>query len=228
MLYQAIRLACKKYHKVAQFAYDVAYNEYIRERDVNRWQNSDYLDTDEVNRIITFVNQWKCMMPRNQRNIEKVLVGLKRTLPELNRLKSYTLLNVNFDETTSGGLSIAQLIEKSFDIIADAGQRFESVATSKMLNVAINSDLFVMWDNNIQHGYRVDNKGYSYAHEFLPRMQQLAQEAIAQIVENEDRSRSDAIKSLTPCSQSLAKVLDEYNYMKFTSMDLEVWQTETQ
>ena len=122
---------------------------------------------------------------------------------------------------------VAQLIGESFDAIASAGKRYESVATSKMLNIVVNPDLFVMWDGYIQQGYSVGRTGPQYAYEFLPKMQRLAKKAVAQVMRHEDRSRDDATRSLTPRNQSLAKVVDEYNYVKFTSGDPRIRTEET-
>ena len=96
---------------------------------------------------------------------------------------------------------------------------YASVGTSKILHAAVNPELFVMWDNKIRDGYSLQNSGYSYAYEFLPRMQKQAREAVEQVMNKKRLSRDDAIKYLTPCGRSLAKVIDEYNYVKFTLED---------
>ena len=47
-------------------------------------------------------------------------------------------------------------------------------------------------------------------------------------MEEESRSRDSAVQSLTICGHSLAKVLDEYNFVKFRENDDRVWETEYQ
>ena len=53
-------------------------------------------------------------------------------------------------------------------------------------------------------------------------MQGLSNEAVQRVIEEEDCSREDAIISLTPCGQALAKVVDEFNYVCFTAKDADV------
>ena len=220
MLYEAILLGCQKYHQ-ATYSYDNAYKNYRNDRDGDKWSKPSTLDYGEVNRLILFVNQWRCMMPRKAHdNVERVREGFKRQIPELNRLEDCTLLNVELDKAT------CELIERSFDVVANAGHRFESVATSKMLHAAINPDFFVMWDGRIMSGYGLYGSGREYAHCFLPEMKKLAKSAISQVMERENCSCADAIESLTSCGHTLAKVLDEYNYVKFTLQDREVQRLE--
>ena len=59
-------------------------------------------------------------------------------------------------------------------------------------------------------------------------MQRLAEYAIRQVQVKEKRSHADAISSLKSkdCTYTLAKALDEYNFMKFTRNNDAVWQKE--
>ena len=210
MLYEAILLGCEKYHQ-APYSYDDAYREYRNDRDEDKWSNPKTLDYSEVDRLILFVNQWGCMMPREAHdNVERLREGLKRQIPGLDRLKDYTLLDIELDKAT------CELIERSFDAVANAGHRFESVATSKMLHAAINPDLFVMWDGRIMNGYGIYGSGREYAHDFLPEMQSLARESMRQFKEE------SPVRSYPPPGHTLAKVIDEYNYVRFTLRDVEV------
>ena len=85
--------------------------------------------------------------------------------------------------------------------------------------------LFLMWDGAIRCGYG----GYDWIWytDFLRRMQMIAKRAIKQVKEN-DSYHSDemAIASLTGCKHTLAKTLDEYNFMKFTKNCDAVWKAE--
>ena len=210
MLYEAILLGCEKYHQ-APYSYDDAYREYRNDRDEDKWSNPKTLDYSEVDRLILFVNQWGCMMPREAHdNVERLREGLKRQIPGLDRLKDYTLLNVELDEATR------KLIAESFHAVANAGCRFESVATSKMLHAAVNPELFVMWDNCIMHGYEITyGNGRAYAHHFLPKMQLLARESMRQ-------ARDSQVEPYPPAGHTMAKVIDEYNYVRFTLRNKEV------
>ena len=205
MLYEAILLGCEKYHQ-APYSYDDAYREYRNDRDEDKWSNPKTLDYSEVDRLILFVNQWGCMMPREAHdNVERLREGLKRQVPELNRLKDYTLLNGDLDQAT------CELFERSFDVVANAGHRFESVATSKMLHAAINPELFVMWDGRIMSGYGLDGSGREYAHRFLPRMQSIAREFWRQVTEERPGTTHPPPRHTLAKVDSLAKSLCRSN-----------------
>ena len=220
MLYQEIRQRCRMYHERDGYSYDATLARYIADKDQAKWDNPDNLDYAEVERLVDFLNAWKTMMPSNDETIKRLLNNLKTAVPCLNTLRSETLLDVNFDETTK------QMIAKCFDIIAGSGIRRDgvyvtvSVGASKMLNVAINPELFVMWDREIQFGHDIRiNFGSAYAHVFLPKMQRIAKQAVNEVMIQENLSRADAIQSFTDhCEKknSLAKIIDEYNYARFT------------
>ena len=214
MLYEAILLGCQKYHQ-ATYSYEDAYRRYRNDRDEGKWSNPETLDHSEVNRLVFFVNQWSSHVPRDTDNVERVLGELKRQVPELNRLKDRTLLDVEFDEAT------CELIARSFDVVADAGRRYEKVATSKMFHAAVNPELFVMWDGEIMRGYEIIyGNGRAYAHGFLPEMQLLARESACQAKEK------SPCRSYPHPGHTLAKMIDEYNYVKFTLGDKELREKE--
>ena len=215
MLYQEIRLGCNTYHQRHQYSYDKSYASYIEDKNQTKWDNPDRLDTDEVKRLVRFVNQWGTMMPKNDETIRRLLNNMTIAVPQLNKLRNNTLLDVNFDETTK------RMIEECFTAIAGSAVKKGGVkvtlyvGTSKMLHAAINPHLFVMWDNMIQVRYGLLGTASEYAHVFLPKMQSIAKQAVNEVMIQENLSRADAIQSFTErCgkSYSLAKIIDEYNF----------------
>ena len=213
MLYEDIRQGCTKYHQ-NESAYDGAYDLYIKAKNPAKWDNPEELDYAEVDRLVDFLNKWRTRMPSNPDNITRLLNNLRSEVPLLNTLQNKTLLDVKFDEITDNGKSVSQLIAECFNGIANT-QRYESVGTSKILHVAINPKLFVIWDREIQSDYVLDGTGRDYAHEFLPGMQEIANRAVKQVEEQEKLSRAAAIQSFTDhCEKnnSLAKIIDEYNF----------------
>ena len=239
MLYEEIRQRCRMYHQNGH-RYDSTYASYMMHRNQTqtKWDNPDSLEYDDAERLITFLNDWGCMIPFNYEQRIKVMTidvsirvmttirllnNLKNEVPLLNKLQSATLLDVDFDETKR------RVIADCFDTIARFAYRKgrtsnEAVATSKMLHAAINPNLFVMWDGKIQPAYILQrnrrNTGYGYAEVFLQKMQRLAERAVNQVMTEEGLSRADAIQSFTDhCEKknSLAKIIDEYNYAKYTA-----------
>ena len=213
MLYEDIRQACKMYQQQDEYAYDGSYRRYNKAKDQAKWDNPATLDHTEVKRLVDFLNEWKTRMPSNPTNITLLLGKLRSAVPRLNTLQSETLLDVKFDETTK------RKIAECFDEIAQT-QRYESVGASKMLHVAINPNLFVIWDTAIQSGYGMGRSGSEYASKFLPKMQRIAKQAVEEVKVQENLSRAAAIQSFTErCEKnySLAKIIDEYNYAKYTA-----------
>ena len=146
--------------------------------------------------------------------------ALSEIEPDLGKLRNRTLLDVCLDERI-GGESISEVICRSFKRLAKCNSRNhnETTGASKILHI-INPNLFAMWDGRIREGYicRLKKKdNWIWYTEFLQEMQNLAKCAIKQVKANE-RHHSDetAIASLTGCKHSLAKALDEYNYVNFT------------
>ena len=226
MLHEAIRQGCEIYHQSKDgCGYDRDYKAYREDRSPDKWSRPQTLDFPEVDRLILFVNQWDCHVPRlgekGRKNIRDILEGLKPSVQKLNLLNDRTLLDANFDGTICEGLSVRELIKDSFNEIAGAGCRYEDVATSKMLNAAVNSELFVMWDNAIHDHYaryKIGMGGHAYAYKFLPKMQKLANQAIEQVVmyEEDILCCDHAIEwFIGHCKHknTLAKIIDEYNFV---------------
>ena len=135
------------------------------------------------------------------------------------------------DEKIDGEI-ISDAICSSFKKIANCGPpskrngrpNNEVTAASKILHI-INPELFVMWDRAIISGYGGYNRRLFYT-DFLRRMQKLANYAIHQFEKECGVCRDVAIERLQCDGHTLAKTLDEYNYVKFTLNDDAVWQAE--
>ena len=135
------------------------------------------------------------------------------------------LLNVDILTIELTNQEISTRIAGMFKTIATCGSRNETTAASKILH-SLHPGLFVMWDAAIQLGYAVSGSGEDYAKRFLPRMQRIAVIALEQIAAAQGLTRETAVETLTRCGHTLAKVLDEYNYAKFTMKRAEVWEAE--
>ena len=232
MLYQAIRAGSEQYRSDPSLnCSNKAYRKLLCcDMDHSKWRDPPTLDRDEVGKVRDFVARtWKT---RNmQAKSEHLLPALKKVLPKLNKLRGKTILDVCLDESIDGK-SIADVICSSFKGIANCGPpskrngrpNNEVTAASKILHI-VNPELFVMWDSAIIRGYGGYNRRLFYA-DFLRRMQLLANYAIEQVKTECGLTREDAIESLTCDGHTLAKALDEFNYVKYTLNDDSVWQTE--
>ena len=220
MLYQAIRRGSKLYRCDTNLSCS---NEKYRkllccELDHTKWQNPKTLNTEEVEKVRNFVNvTWRARM---QASNQQILCALQETLPCLNKLQGKNLLDVCLDNETRN------LICRSFKTLAGCSgkNRNEATAASKILHI-INPELFIPWDGAIIRGYGGYSRRLFYT-DFLRRMQQLANYAISQVEKECCLSRECAIESLKCDGHTLAKTLDEYNYMKFTRNCDAVWKAE--
>ena len=222
MRYQAIRQGCKEYHQDER-AYDEAYVEFFAKRCQSKWDNPDYLDNAEINNLIAFLDKFQAWgWPNVGKTRSSDFEVLPQVLENLRPLRhGITILNVDFNNERT-----RRLIINNFVALQKCGPGNKSwrVAASKILH-AINPELFLMWDNPIQSGY----KWPVYTMRFLPQMQQIAKRAVNQIMAKENVYYQDAaaerlescihinrIPALDHFPSRIAKVIDEYNFMKYT------------
>jgi hypothetical protein len=105
-----------------------------------------------------------------------------------------------------------------FDRIADCAgmRRYESTDTSTILHTIL-PKLFIIWDNNIKKSVKVQSRGANYSGVFLLKMQRELNEAIKTCMCENRIERSAAISYIETQSgnKTMAKLADEYNYMKY-------------
>ena len=214
MLYQAIRLARDKYHSSCYGNdYDTAlscYRDALAKR--RNGCSPDKPSREEAWILLSFANSWNARM---RASFLDVRCALEEIWADLERLEGRTILDVCLDDKET-----QEAISRSLKKLANcySKERNEATAASKILHI-INPELFVMWDGAIRSAYicKLQKENWIWYTEFVQEMQNLAKCAIEQVKANE-RHHSDetAIASLTGCKHSLAKALDEYNYVNFT------------
>jgi len=139
----------------------------------------------------------------------------------MKRFEHSTIVNMTFTKSDRG------FIADVFNRLAKCCRtsRFESTDTSKALH-GILPELFVMWDDNIKKGILGlrgaasgrDYDGTCYAEEFLPLMQSMASQLLASYVQQNGGTPQEANAKISSMigGCTLAKLLDEFNYLKFT------------
>jgi len=211
-LFEATKLFTKD-----EVAYDSAW---VKAKEID-WKNLHNLSVEEVKeKVIRFLNRWKCRLPCTDDLGNRIKNTYRQLISHLGVLKDETLEDIDFGEIKSFGnekLENKEIICHVFDKISEMGAYgYRPVPASKLLHM-VNQKLFVMWDNNIGRRYVPKLDGYNYACRFLPRMQQEANEAIDTFIKDRGLDRSDAIKEIeNRCGRPLAKLVDEYNYIKYT------------
>jgi hypothetical protein len=192
-------------------------------REKTDWENLHNLSVKEIkDEVIWFLNKWGCRIGP-QRAYDIVAKGIKgRSIaarPFLEVLNEETLEDINFDKMKEVGrrqLSNFRIIHHIFSMFCDIRYRFRWVATSKVLHMII-PKLFVMWDNDICAGYLLSPSASSYAYKFMPLMKQEANEAIVTYMNDNRCDRKTAIEEITSAcdGKSIAKLVDEYNWIRF-------------
>ena len=202
MLYQAIRDARKRYHSCG---YGNDYCSTLEE--LCSWNRKEPPSKGQVGSIRSLVNSWGTRMQAKTCELHSTLEFI---WGELLELESKSIITVNLCNDT-----VRNSISNCFDRVAksNAKRRNEATGASKILHI-INPELFVMWDGAIRGGYGFSGKygGKQYVG-FLRRMQRLANYAISQVEKECCVSRKKAIESLKCEGHTLAKALDEYNYV---------------
>ncbi|MGD0995429.1 MAG: hypothetical protein ABR909_07900 [Candidatus Bathyarchaeia archaeon] len=184
------------------------------------WTN---LQNDSAKKVFKFLNVWGCRMKCKPQDL---IARYQEVAPLFSKLSNLKLEDVNLDQLikcNSETLTLQRSMHSVFDSLSNI-KGYGPVPASKTLHIACPS-LLVMWDNSIcfevYEKLNMKLNGYSYAYIFMPRMKQKLEEAIDSCMKAKGLSRIDAIQWLLSeiekthkTSRSLAKALDEYNWLK--------------
>jgi len=210
--YQTLLDGVKEYRKFA--GSDEAYKKYVLDqRQV--WENLDQISKDDVERIIIgFLKAWNI---RNINRISRSSNSLEKALKTLNKhfnvLRGKNLLDINFNEK----VNIDEHEMKISDVIKEIYKRISEVesvgptSASKIMHGVI-PELFMMWDEKIRNGYGYAGNEVGYLR-FMCEMQRI----LKNVMETYGGEPDDLCHEAYPeMKKPLTKLLDEFNYMKFT------------
>lgn len=78
-----------------------------------------------------------------------------------------------------------------------------------------------MWDTKIAKAYNVSKTPTGYTYEFLPIMEEKANQVITSYMEDFNTNRDEAIFKLNSYKphKTLVKLLDEFNWVEYTLMN---------
>lgn len=189
----------------------------LQEREfLNRLRNNpQQLGLGEIGEKLLkgFLNKWRCRVENNARSRQSVKEALQDL--KIDILQGERIETITFQEKESS------IIMEAYSRIRSIGYGFGPTATSKLLHL-LNTNLFVMLDRKILDEYRqygVNDTGKGYVI-FLKKMKQLAERAIKDFnstypSENLASYLSHKFGYNPPIS--LAKYLDEYNWIVITN-----------
>lgn len=205
--------------------WDRFYLQYMESRDASQWRSREGLTHEEVEKLIRFINQWATRCQLDSEKLRLAYVGL---FPVIRDLKRSSLYDLEPSQRLPQGSTVSEAITDIFEAVATCGPKYYLTAASKILHTWL-PDLCVMWDAAIAAGYGVyrSPRSKEYATKFLPRVSHEASEALETYIADNGGSRADAASAISKCAgvMHLTKVIDEYNWVKYTLSLDELWPT---
>jgi hypothetical protein len=188
------------------------------------WLNSANIPEIEIMKLFWFIYSWDRNFRGNLRKFQKCY---KEIYHDIKRLEHERL-----DQIDLNNENMQNCIENIFNKIASSGEenRVKCTDTSKIIHTIL-PELFVMWDTKIRHGIWKKQKkegwkkpkndkftGTEYAYCFFPLMQKEANDIIESYVKEHHCGCNKALDGIKRkgSNYTLAKLLDEYNYVKYT------------
>ena len=205
---------------------EVRSDDWILARKFVDWKNLHNLSTEDVKlRIIGFLNSWHCHLPVSDKLAERIKEVYKKSILFLNALDSETLEDINLEEKKNidgNEYTNQEIMYKVFTTFCATGHNFRGVAASKVLSL-INPNLFVIWDTSIADAYGLRGastpyvRDEQYVSKFIPKMKEIANCVISSYIRDKKCSRKEGIEAINGFRElrPLAKLLDEYNWMKY-------------
>jgi len=186
------------------------YDGYMKCKDWEIWISPD-LPIDEIRKLFNFIRSWDRFF---QGDIDLFRKIYRQIYPTLQELRNEKIEDTNLTE------ELKIKIRDTFNKVANCTliDRYESTDASKILHTIL-PNFFVMWDDNIKEAVvQGGENGATYAFYFLPKMQLEIRDIIETCMEERKLSRIDAIRYICEkCDgKTLAKLIDEHNYMKYT------------
>lgn len=194
-------------------AYHKAYNydEYFEDKCWETWENP-HITVDEISKLFKFIKSWDRFFQGDVKKFQRIYAEIHPVLVEMWDLK--------IEEV---GLEDKEFTVKIRDVFHKVAKctlidRYESTDASKILHTVI-PDFFVMWDDKIKDGLvQGRSMGATYAFFFLKIAQDAINEAIQTCMDEKGLERSDAIQHIRDAcdGKSLAKLVDQYHFLKYT------------
>jgi hypothetical protein len=185
---------------------------YLQTVDSMVWKNLNGLSINDVeSEILYFLNKWKCRIDKSDKSVRNIRKSLKETSSLFKLLEDEKLENIEFNKKIKNK-TVEEIIFKIFETLSSTkvGRRtLGPTATSKIMHL-VNVELFVMYDQKIREHYGCFTNANGYIN-FIWRMNNIAKKIIEDCDGNEEIWRKIYKKR-----KSLPKLIDEYNYSRFT------------
>lgn len=211
MNYQDIFLAHYAFYKYENRAkyYDI----FLNTKKEELWNTSNPPDT-EISKLFKFIRRWDFHFRGEEQLFKEAYADVYE---EINHLKDKTFSEIDLLERNNH-ICIQNIIN-AFSTCNNAG-RYESTDATKMAH-ALMPDLFVMWDRKIREG-TIGNANHNlaenYVMNFLPRMKLELRELVKSCKTDPKTPENEILASIEAVchGKTVAKLLDQFNYMTFT------------
>jgi len=192
------------------------------------------LKTKDPKDIAKFLKSWRTRTGISSTKIERYI---KIKSQELRTLRNLDIVSVDLESSVHvGGRPrvlrdvVIDLFNTFLDVSEQLGRR-DYTASSKTLHVLL-PKLFVMWDDCIRCAYRCKVRrpkeaGTKYF-TFLKRVQREAKEAVESYCKEHNCTVNEAVQEIERSLYeggfySFARLLDQYNFQKYTVGDDRLW-----
>jgi len=187
------------------------YDDYMKRKNWEEW-SSPSVSMVEIESLFRFIRSWDRFFQGDAKKFQEIYEEIYVVIKELEHDR--------IEDADLADESLTKKIRDVFDKVANCTLmgRYESTDASKILHT-IAPNFFVMWDDEIRKGMVQGRRmGATYAFYFLPQAQQDLEEAIKTCKDEKNFNRIEAIDHIRKkCNgKTLAKLADEYNYMKYT------------
>ncbi len=217
-----------RYREIAN--YDQSYEELMNNQHFTKALRTSP-GLKEMHKIIKFLNSWRCRIKSRTESEKSLLSVIIENLTLVSVLRNYTIQDINFDKViyeNNFSLKVKDLVILVYSKFRDMNFKFGITATTKLLHILV-PELFVMWDKAIFNYYRgvdanVSDSGPGYVN-FLILMKKLAAEINDNFQSAElhpsakGKEPSSYLSMMLDCKppKTLAKLLDEYNWVTITN-----------
>ncbi len=194
------------------------YDDYMQSRNGGQWETGS-VSIMEIEKLFNFILSWDCHFNGDSSRFKQIYEHVR---PIIDQLRGIRVEDLELDDR-----GLRDRIRYVFDRIADCPRirRYESTDASKILHTIL-PQLIIMWDDKIRKGVSVGSKGIDYVNVFLPKMKQEIEEALRTCMNEERMNRLEAVAYIREqCdNKTVAKLVDQFNYMKYTKQHPSMWQ----
>jgi hypothetical protein len=187
------------------------------------------LKSRNVDDILEFLKKWRIRVKIDRRRLERAIQDNRSTLSHLNG-REYQIANVDLKNPKIRDAVIG--LFETFSRKVSIG-RHTYTGASKILHVMV-PNLFVMWDDAIRCAYACRGQNAEHSEDyftFLKRTQHELKEALRSYGIQHSCSDEEAMRRISeelfePGYDSVSRLIDCYNYQKFTLGKDELWSNE--